>query len=435
MNVLIIGRGGREHALAWKAAQSEQVEQVFIANGNGGTITEPKVSNIDIDILDFASQVDFAKNNHIALTLVGPEDPLVFGVVDHFQENGLHCFGPTRMAAQLEASKTFSKEFMQRHNIPTAEFASFTDVTAAKQYVQDKGAPIVIKADGLAAGKGVEVCLTMEDALLAIDNILTENIFGEKNSKVLIEQYLPGEEASFMVISDGEQAIPLATSQDYKALQDGDKGPNTGGMGAYSPAPVITPELHQHIMDRIINPTIKGMADEGHPYVGFLYAGLMISPDHSVKVLEFNCRLGDPETQPLMMRLRSDLVALCSAALTKQLDRINIDWDRRSALGVVLTAGGYPHRYAKGDVITGIHAADDMDNVKVFHAATLNRDDKLFTAGGRVLCVTALGDTVLQAQQQAYAVVDKIYWPNMYYRTDIGYRAIRKAQQTASVSS
>ncbi len=424
MKVLIIGSGGREHALAWKAAQSESVTRVFVAPGNAGTAREPKVQNIEISPTDIEQLTEFAQRNDIALTIVGPEAPLVMGVVDRFNEAGLRCFGPTRAAAQLEGSKRFAKEFLARHAIPTARHASFTDPTAATDYIRSQGAPIVIKADGLAAGKGVVVAQTTEEAIEAVHDMLAGNAFGDAGHCVVIEEFLQGEEASFIVMVDGEHILPLATSQDHKPRDNGDKGPNTGGMGAYSPAPVVTAELHKRIMSQIIHPTVQGLASEGTPYTGFLYAGLMISPDGTPKVLEYNCRFGDPETQPILMRLRSDLISLCNSALDRRLHMTNAQWDSRSALGVVMAAGGYPGKYHKGDLITGLPV--DTPELKVFHAGTREVDGQIVTNGGRVLCVTALGETLAEAQQRAYQAVRKIQWDGVYYRTDIGYRALDK---------
>ncbi len=426
MNILIIGGGGREHALAWKVGQSIRVKKVFVAPGNAGTAHEPKIENIAIAVDDIAALVLFARHNDVALTIVGPEVPLVLGVVDAFQAISLRCFGPVRRAAQLEGSKAFAKDFMARHGIPTAAYGKFTDVNEAIAYIHKLGAPLVIKADGLAAGKGVIIAHTIVQAENAVQDMLAGNAFGVAGHRVVVEEFLEGEEASFIVMADGEHMLPLATSQDHKARDNGDLGPNTGGMGAYSPAPVVTPEVHARIMHDVIEPTLRGMAQEGMPYTGFLYAGVMISPDGIPKVLEFNCRLGDPETQPVMMRLRSDLVDLCEAALDKRLHQIRADWDPRPALGVVLAAGGYPDIYRKGDIISGLPAA--TPDSRVFHAATVERGDDIATAGGRVLCACALGNTVTEAQARAYALAQQIHWEGMYYRTDIGYRAIRRAE-------
>lgn len=428
MNVLVIGGGGREHALAWKAAQSDAVHTVFVAPGNAGTAAEAGIENVAIAADDIDSLLTFAQEKQIGLTIVGPEAPLVLGVVDKFTAAGLSIFGPTQAAAQLEGSKAFSKDFLARHDIPTAAYGTFTDIAAAKDYVRQQGTPIVIKADGLAAGKGVIIAENESDAFAAIDDMLAGNRFGEAGSRVVIEEFLVGEEASFIVMVDGKTALPFASSQDHKARDNGDKGPNTGGMGAYSPAPVVTPEVHDWVMQHVIQPTVEGMAAEGHPYTGFLYAGLMVAPDGTSKVLEFNCRFGDPETQPIMMRLRSDLVELCKSACAGDLAGKSIDFDPRATVGVVMAAGGYPDNYAKGDVITGIDAAE-ANGAKVFHAGTkLNDNNQLVTAGGRVLCVTAIGDSVTKAQQQAYTALSKISWNNAYFRTDIAHRAIAREQ-------
>ncbi|MBR9907156.1 MAG: phosphoribosylamine--glycine ligase [Gammaproteobacteria bacterium] len=428
MNVLVIGGGGREHALAWKAAQADDVNTVFVAPGNAGTALEANVKNVPIAADDVEGLLNFAQQNHIDLTIVGPEAPLVLGVVDAFGAANLAIFGPTKGAAQLEGSKAFSKDFLARHNIPTAAYGTFTDIDSAKSYVQQQGTPIVIKADGLAAGKGVIIAQTEAEAFAAIDDMLAGNRFGEAGSRVVIEEFLVGEEASFIVMVDGKTALPFASSQDHKARDNGDKGPNTGGMGAYSPAPVVTPSVHDWVMQHVIQPTVEGMAAEGHPYTGFLYAGLMIAPDGTAKVLEYNCRFGDPETQPIMLRLQSNLVELCLAACAGELDGRNIEFDPRATVGVVMAAGGYPDSYNKGDVISGIEAAE-AEGVKVFHAGTaLNESNQLVTAGGRVLCVTALGDNVTAAQQNAYAGLHKISWDNAYYRTDIAHRAVSREQ-------
>ncbi|MDI4637037.1 MULTISPECIES: phosphoribosylamine--glycine ligase [Halomonadaceae] len=426
MKVLIIGGGGREHALAWKVAQSPQVETIYVAPGNAGTLVEPKVSNVDIAATDLAALEAFARDHAIDLTIVGPEAPLVEGVVDRFQAAGLAIFGPTQAAAQLEGSKSFTKDFLARHAIPSADYQTFTDVEPALAYLAEKGAPIVIKADGLAAGKGVIVAMTAAEAEAAIRDMLEANAFGDAGARVVIEEFLDGEEASFIVMVDGEHVLPMATSQDHKRAGDGDTGPNTGGMGAYSPAPVVTDVVYQRIMDEVILPTVKGMAAEGHPYTGFLYAGLMIDKSGAPKVIEYNCRFGDPETQPIMMRLESDLAALCLAGSQGTLDRETIEWDKRPAVGVVLAAGGYPGSYRKGDVIDGIEAAEDT-GCRVFHAGTTQDDQgRVATSGGRVLCVTALGDTVANAQALAYEGVAAIDWQDMSYRRDIGFRAIAR---------
>ena len=427
MNILVIGSGGREHALAWKAAQSEGVKTVFVAPGNAGTALEPRLQNVDIGVDDFAALADFAEQNNIALTIVGPEQPLVDGIVDFFAERGLRAFGPSKGAAQLEGSKAFTKDFLARHHIPTADYQNFTEIEPALAYLQEKGAPIVVKADGLAAGKGVIVAMTLEEAENAVRDMLAGNAFGEAGHRVVIEEFLAGEEASFIVIVDGEHILPMATSQDHKARDNGDKGPNTGGMGAYSPAPVVTPEIHDRIMAEVIRPTVDGMAAEGNSYTGFLYAGLMIMPDGSPKVIEYNCRFGDPETQPIMMRLQSDLVALCNAALDKTLNQCETQWDQRAAVGVVLAAGGYPNSYPKGDIISGLPDQETGDQ-KVFHAGTKMIDGAVTTNGGRVLCAVGLGDTVTSAQQRAYQLVEQISWDKVYYRTDIGYRAVAREQ-------
>ncbi|MDX1251867.1 MAG: phosphoribosylamine--glycine ligase [Gammaproteobacteria bacterium] len=423
MKVLTIGNGGREHALAWKVAQSASVEQVYVAPGNAGTAREPKVENVAIAVDDIAGLLAFARDNGIGLTIVGPEVPLVLGVVDAFRAAGLRCFGPTQQAAQLEGSKAFAKDFMARHGIPTAAYGKFTDVTEAIAYIHQLGAPLVVKADGLAAGKGVIIAQTAAQAIDAVRDMLAGNAFGAAGHRVVIEEFLQGEEASFIVMVDGEHILPLATSQDHKARDNGDLGPNTGGMGAYSPAPVVTPEIHARIMREVIEPTVRGMAQEGTPYTGFLYAGVMIAPDGSPKTLEFNCRFGDPETQPVMMRLRSDLVALCEAALDGCLDQVQAEWDPRPALGVVLAAGGYPDDYRKGDVIFGLNKREPDDS-KIFYAGAMEKNGDVITAGGRVLCVCALGASVTEAQMRAYDLVKQVSWKGMYYRTDIGYRAM-----------
>ncbi len=425
MKILIIGNGGREHALAWKAAQSATVEQVHVAPGNAGTAREPKVQNVAIAVEDIAGLLAFARDNGIGLTIVGPEVPLVLGVVDAFRAAGLRCFGPTQQAAQLEGSKAFAKDFMARHGIPTAAYGKFTDVTEAIAYIHQLGAPLVVKADGLAAGKGVIIAQTTAQAIDAVRDMLAGNAFGAAGHRVVIEEFLQGEEASFIVMVDGEHILPLATSQDHKARDNGDHGPNTGGMGAYSPAPVVTPEIHARIMREVIEPTVRGMAQEGTPYTGFLYAGVMIAPDGTPKTLEFNCRFGDPETQPVMMRLRSDLVALCEAALDGRLDQVQAEWDPRPALGVVLAAGGYPDDYRKGDVIFGLNKKEPDDS-KIFFAGATKSHGDVITAGGRVLCVCALGASVSEAQARAYNLVQQVSWKDMYYRTDIGYRAMAR---------
>jgi len=425
MNVLIIGSGGREHALAWKVAQDPRVEKVFVAPGNAGTALEAKCENVAIDVLAIEQLADFAAT-HVQLTIVGPEAPLVKGVVDLFRSRGLSIFGPTAGAAQLEGSKAFTKDFLARHDIPTAAYQNFTEVEPALAYLRERGAPIVIKADGLAAGKGVIVAMTLTEAEEAVRDMLSGNAFGDAGARVVIEEFLDGEEASFIVMVDGENVLPMATSQDHKRVGDGDTGPNTGGMGAYSPAPVVTPAVHQRVMDEIIYPTVRGMAAEGNVYTGFLYAGLMIDKSGAPKVIEFNCRFGDPETQPIMCRLESSLILLIEAAQAKALNKVEATWDPRPTLGVVLAAGGYPGDYAKGDVIDGLDEAAALDG-KVFHAGTaLDAEGRVVTAGGRVLCATAIGESVEQAQQQAYRLAEKIRWNGMFYRKDIGYRAIAR---------
>jgi phosphoribosylamine--glycine ligase len=428
MKILIIGGGGREHALAFKAAQSASVAEVFVAPGNAGTAREEKLTNVNVAAEDVAGLLEFAKQNHIDLTIVGPEAPLVLGVVDRFQEAGLAIFGPTQAAAQLEGSKAFTKDFLARHQIPTGDYQNFTEIDPALAYVREKGAPIVIKADGLAAGKGVIVAMTLDEAEDAIRDMLAGNAFGEAGSRVVVEEFLDGEEASFIVMVDGEHVLPFATSQDHKRVGDGDTGLNTGGMGAYSPAPVVTQEIHQRVMDEIIMPTVRGMASEGMPYTGFLYAGLMIMADGTPKVIEYNCRFGDPETQPIMLRLQSDLVELCQLATQGKLDSASIDFDPRAAVGVVLAAGGYPGSYAKG---TPIYGLDETQNHagKVFHAGTTEQDGQVVTNGGRVLCATALGNSVTEAQHAAYQLAKTINWDGMFYRNDIAYRAIAREQE------
>jgi len=425
MKVLIIGGGGREHALAWKAAQSSRVEEVFVAPGNAGTARESKLTNLAIAADDLDALVAFARDNAIELTIVGPEAPLVIGVVDRFREAGLKCFGPTAGAAQLEGSKAFTKDFLARHAIPTGDYATFAEVDAALEYLAAHPAPIVIKADGLAAGKGVVVAMSDEEARAAVRDMLEDNAFGDAGARVVIEEFLDGEEASFIVMVDGENVLPMATSQDHKRVGEGDTGPNTGGMGAYSPAPVVTADVHQRVMDEIILPTVRGMAAEGHPYTGFLYAGLMIDAQGAPKIIEYNCRFGDPETQPIMVRLKSDLVALCLAAEDGRLDTQTCEWDSRAAVGVVLAAGGYPASYRKGDVISGFDAAE-ATGCKVFHAGTAEQDGQVVTSGGRVLCVTALGDSVAAATERAYEGVDAISWQDMLVRRDIAWRAIAR---------
>ncbi|GGO66317.1 phosphoribosylamine--glycine ligase [Bowmanella pacifica] len=427
MKVLIIGGGGREHALAWKAAQSEQVSQVFVAPGNAGTELEPGMQNVAIGAENIGGLLAFAQQEKIDLTIVGPEAPLVLGVVDKFQAAGLRIFGPSQAAAQLEGSKAFTKDFLARHNIPTAAYQTFTEIAPALAYLKQQGAPIVVKADGLAAGKGVIVAMTEQEAEDAIRDMLAGNAFGDAGSRVVIEEFLDGEEASFIVMVDGKNVLSFATSQDHKRVGDGDQGPNTGGMGAYSPAPVVTAEIHQRILDQVIYPTVEGMASEGNPYVGFLYAGLMITADGTPKVIEYNCRFGDPETQPIMLRLQSDLVSLCDAALDSKLDSTEIAFDNRAAVGVVLAAKGYPSDYPKGDVISGLGQGESA-SAKVFHAGTKMQDGQVVTNGGRVLCATALGETVSEAQQNAYKLVEKISWNGMFCRKDIAWRAIAREQ-------
>ncbi len=425
MNILVIGAGGREHALAWKAAQGANVETVFVAPGNAGTALENRLQNVDIRSDDFAALADFAEKHAVALTIVGPEQPLVDGIVDYFRSRDLAIFGPGRAAAQLEGSKAFTKDFLSRHRIPTAEYRNFTEIEPALKYLRQKGAPIVVKADGLAAGKGVIVARNLEEAEAAVRDMLSGNAFGEAGHRVVIEEFLDGEEASFIVMVDGRHVLPMASSQDHKARDNGDRGPNTGGLGAYSPAPVVTPEVHDRIMREVILPTVAGMAAEGNTYTGFLYAGLMIMPDGAAKVIEYNCRFGDPETQPVMMRLQSDLVALCQTALRGELDTATARWDPRAALGVVLAAGGYPASYHRGDEITG-DLLFSSDDAKVFHAGTRLQGDRVVTDGGRVLCAVGLGHSVTEARDQAYDLASRIHWRNSYMRTDIGYRAIAR---------
>jgi phosphoribosylamine---glycine ligase len=421
MKVMVIGSGGREHALAWKISENKTVSRIYVAPGNGGTATNPDMVNVPITKID--ELVKFAQDENIALTVVGPEAPLSKGVVDAFRANGLKIFGPTQAAAQLESSKDFSKAFMMRHNIPTAAYQTFSDVKAAHTYIDQQGAPIVIKADGLAAGKGVVVAMTLDEAHAAVDMMLGDNKFGDAGARVVIEEFLTGEEASFMVMVDGKNILALATSQDHKRLLDGDQGPNTGGMGAYSPAPVVTPEIHAKAMREIIRPTVEGMAKDGIPYTGFLYAGLMINPNGEIKTLEFNCRMGDPETQPIFMRLKSDLLTLLQHAVKGTLDQAETEWDRRFALGVVMASANYPEEPKLGDEITGL--PKELENAYVFHAGTTLKDGKVVTSGGRVLCVTALGETVKFAQQQAYRIIEGIHFDGAQYRKDIGYRAVK----------
>ena len=427
MKILVVGGGGREHALAWKAAQSDKVEIVYVAPGNAGTATENKLENVAIGAENIDELKAFAEKGKIDLTIIGPEAPLVAGIVDAFQQAGLACFGPTKAAAILEGSKSFSKDFLKRYQIPTAEYEVFTEVEPAIEYVKSKTIPIVIKADGLAAGKGVVIATTKEEAINTINDMLSGNKFGEAGHRVVIEEFLEGEEASFIVMADGENVLPLASSQDHKARDEGDKGPNTGGMGAYSPAPIIDEAMHDRIINEVIKPTIKGMAEENRIYNGFLYAGIMITHDGTLKVLEFNCRFGDPETQPIMMRLKSDLVSLCLAATSGTLDQCSAEWDERAALGVVSASAGYPASASKGDVISGLDHAF-TENVKLFHAGTANNNDSIVTAGGRVLCVTGLGENVTKAQQEAYEAIKHINYEGMFYRKDIGYRAVEREQ-------
>ncbi len=422
MKILVVGSGGREHALAWKLAQSKRIQIVMVAPGNGGTASDQRLKNVPIT--DPKQLADFAEQEHIALTIVGPEAPLAAGIVDLFRERGLKIFGPTQRAAQLEASKDFAKSFMQRHGIPTSNSQTFVDVAAAHQYVDQQGAPIVIKADGLAAGKGVVVAMTLDEAHQAVDMMLADNRLGDAGARVVIEEFLEGEEASFIVMVDGSNVLPLATSQDHKRLLDNDQGPNTGGMGAYSPAPIVTPQLHARVMREIIVPTVQGMAKEGEPYTGFLYAGLMIDAQGNPKTLEFNCRMGDPETQPIMARLKTDLVTVIEHAVNGTLKDIELDWDRRTALGVVLAAAGYPDAPRKGDVITGI--PEESEDSVTFHAGTIIDSGALKTAGGRVLCVVGLGDSVRVAQKHAYEAVEKVRFDGMQFRHDIGWRALKR---------
>ena len=425
MNILIIGSGGREHALAWKCAQSPRVDEVLVAPGNAGTAREDKVRNVDVSPDDIEALAVLAQTENVGLTIVGPEAPLVAGVVDRFNELGLPCFGPTAAAAQLEGSKAFTKDFLARHEIPTAAYRNFSELGPAIDYIREQGAPIVIKADGLAAGKGVIVAMTLDEAEQAATDMLAGGSFGDAGTKIVVEEFLDGEEASFIVITDGDTVLPLATSQDHKARDEGDVGPNTGGMGAYSPAPVVTAEIEKRIMDEVIRPTLDGMKADGNPYLGFLYAGLMIMADGTPRVIEFNCRMGDPETQPILARLKSDLVDICASTLEGDLRERDAVWDTRAALGVVMAAGGYPASYAKGKVITGLDGADS-NTQKVFHAGTAIAGNDVVTSGGRVLCVVGLGDTVAEAAQDAYAAVGKIDWEDAYIRRDIGHRAIAR---------
>jgi phosphoribosylamine--glycine ligase len=427
MKILIVGSGGREHALAWKCAQSPRVEEVLVAPGNAGTAHEDKVRNVDVSSDDIEALASIASNEKVELTIVGPEAPLVAGIVDRFDELGLPCFGPTAAAAQLEGSKAFTKDFLARYDIPTADYRNFSELEPALGYIRQQGAPIVIKADGLAAGKGVIVAQTLAEAEKAATDMLQGGAFGDAGARIVVEEFLDGEEASFIVVTDGTTVLPMATSQDHKARNEGDTGPNTGGMGAYSPAPVVTPEIEQRIMDEVIRPTLDGMKADGNPYLGFLYAGLMIMPDGTPKVIEFNCRFGDPETQPIMARLKSDLVDICLSALEGDLSDGDAECDTRAALGVFMAAGGYPAGYEKGKVIDGLENADS-NTQKVFHAGTALVGDRVTTAGGRVLCVVGLGKTVAAAARDAYEAVDKIHWENAYFRRDIGHRAIAREQ-------
>jgi len=422
MKILVIGSGGREHALAWRLAQAPGMQKVYIAPGNAGTGREQELENLPIS--DIHALADYAQREKVHATVVGPEAPLAAGIVDVFRARNLRIFGPTQAAAQLESSKDFAKRFMTRHKIPTAKFSTFSDIMAAHAYIDAEGAPIVVKADGLAAGKGVVVALSVKEACAAVDMMLADNRFGDAGARVVIEEFLDGEEASFIVMADGHHALPLATSQDHKRLKDGDQGPNTGGMGAYSPAPVVTPEIHARVMREVIMPTINGMAADGIVYTGFLYAGLMIRPDGSLRVLEFNCRMGDPETQPIMLRLKSNFVELVDAAIDGRLDQVEAEWDRRVALGVVMAAANYPETPRTGDAIHGLPPRTEDSHV--FHAGTAQRDGEVVTAGGRVLCVTALGDSVKAAQKRAYEVLDQIRFDGMQCRRDIGFRAIKR---------
>jgi phosphoribosylamine--glycine ligase len=432
VNILVVGSGGREHALAWKIGQSPRVARVFVAPGNPGTARDPALTNVDITAIP--ALVEFARREQVTLTVVGPEAPLAAGIVDAFRAAGLKIFGPTRAAAQLESSKDFAKAFMERHGLPTAQYRTFTDAAAARAWVDARGAPIVIKADGLAAGKGVVVATTIAEAHAAIDAMLVDNAMGAAGARVVIEDFLPGEEASFIVMVDGRNVLPLASSQDHKRLGDGDTGPNTGGMGAYSPAPIVTPAMHARIMREVILPTVSGMAADGIPFTGFLYAGVMIDAAGTPRVLEFNCRMGDPETQPIMARLKTDFVDLLEHALDGTLDAVDAEWDRRTALGVVLAAAGYPEAPRKGDAIAGLERVtpETHPDVQVFHAGTATRDGSVVVNGGRVLCVTALGDSVRQAQRAAYAAVGEIRFAGMQYRTDIGHRALKGATRPAA---
>ncbi len=427
MNILVIGSGGREHSLAWKLAQSPRANQIYVAPGNAGTALEDNLKNVELDVTDIQGLIAFAQQNSVSLTVVGPEVPLVAGIVNHFQQNGLRCFGPSKACAQLEGSKAFSKDFFARYKIPTARYRVFTEIDVATAYIQQQAMPIVIKADGLAAGKGVVIAQTPQQAISAATEMLSGEAFGSAGQQIVVEEFLQGEEASFFVISDGTTAIPLATSQDHKTRDEGDIGPNTGGMGAYSPAPVINSVIHERVMREIIQPTLEGMRQLGTPYTGFLYAGLMIGDNGTPKLLEYNCRMGDPETQPVMMRLQSDLLDVLDSAVDADLDKhAELVWDQRSALGVVMVSGGYPGEYAKDNTISGLQDTAPDTDTKVFHAGTRLDSQQIVTAGGRVLCVTALGDSIAQARDKAYAQVKKIDWDNVYYRRDIGHRAITR---------
>jgi phosphoribosylamine---glycine ligase len=430
MKVLIVGSGGREHALAWKCAQSARVDEVLVAPGNPGTSQEPKVRNVDVPVDDISALVRLAQTEEVDLTIIGPEAPLVAGVVDAFKQRGLKCFGPTRKPSQLEGSKAFTKEFLKRHGIPTAGYATFTRDNFDPSYVQKQRAPIVVKASGLAAGKGVVIVDSVAEAI-STARAMFDGQFGEAGEQVVIEEFLQGEEASFIVMADGKNILPFASSQDHKRRDDGDHGPNTGGMGAYSPAPVVTPAMHARIMKQVIEPTIRGLEKDGMPYTGFLYAGIMVAPDGTPNVLEFNCRLGDPEAQPILMRLQSDLTELCEAALEGRLDKMKAKWDPRAAVGIVLAAGGYPDTVRKGDVIDGLDAAAKLGG-KVFQAGTaFDEQGQIVTNGGRVLCAVALGDSVREAQRDAYVIADAIHWNGIQYRRDIGYRAIERERAAA----
>ena len=423
MKVLIVGGGGREHALAWKCALSDKVDDVIVAPGNAGTALEDGMRNVAVPADDIEALVQLALSEQVGLTIIGPETPLVAGIVDRFEQEGLDCFGPNAAAAQLEGSKTFCKDFLQRHSIPTAEYRSFTELKPALDYIRERGAPLVVKADGLAAGKGVVVATTLEQATCAAQDMLGAGVFGQAGNRIVVEEFLDGEELSFIIMTDGKNIMPLATSQDHKARDNGDVGPNTGGMGAYSPAGIATDELEERVMNDIIGPTLRGLADDGIAYRGFLYAGLMIAADGTPKVLEYNCRFGDPETQPILSRLKSDLVELCKATLEGTLDRQEAEWDSRAALGVVMAAGGYPLDYAKGHVISGPACHNDASS-KVFHAGSAVEGEDVVTTGGRVLCVVGLGENILEARDKAYEIVDEISWPDEFHRSDIGHRAI-----------